>query len=166
MKSFTRVKKINGQEYLYEITPYYDKEKKKIRQKSKYLGKNVNGVPVKVRSVDQMPKKVLSHGEFVPLKKIAEDLELEEVLSGVLPGKEVWPILTLAMNFATRPRALTHIHGSSVKEFKLHNIAIFHTNYASSRFDPISRLTCCSLFDQANLTVLATEIAASLRFFS
>ena len=24
MKSFTRIKKINGQEYLYEITPYYD----------------------------------------------------------------------------------------------------------------------------------------------
>ncbi len=74
MKSFTRIKKINGQEYIYEITPYYDKEKKQIRQKSKYLGKNVNGVPVKVRSQDQVPKKVLSHGEFVPLKKIAEDL--------------------------------------------------------------------------------------------
>ncbi|MDF0594361.1 hypothetical protein P0O24_12330, partial [Methanotrichaceae archaeon M04Ac] len=43
------------------------------------------------------------------------------------------------------------LHGSSVKEFKLHNISIFHTNYALSRFDPISRLTCCSLFDQANL---------------
>ena len=109
MKSFTRIKKINGQEYIYEITPYYDKEKKQIRQKSKYLGKNVNGVPVKVRSQDQVPKKVLSHGEFVPLKKIAEDLELEKILSGVLPGKEVWPILTLAMNYATRPRALTHI---------------------------------------------------------
>jgi len=35
------------------------------------------------------------------------------------------------------PRVQTWIHGSSVKEFKLHNIAIFHTNYASSRFDPI-----------------------------
>ncbi|MDF0591782.1 IS1634 family transposase, partial [Methanotrichaceae archaeon Mx] len=93
MKSFTRIKKINGHEYLYEITPYYDKEKKKIRQKSKYLGKNVNGVAVKVRSVDQIPKKVLSHGEFVPLKQIAEDLEMEKVLSGVVPGKEVWPIL-------------------------------------------------------------------------
>ena len=50
MKSFTRIKNINGQEYIYEITPYYDKEKKQIRQKSKYLGKNVNGVPVKIRS--------------------------------------------------------------------------------------------------------------------
>ena len=109
MKSFVRVKKIHGQEYLYEITPYYDKEKKQIRQKSKYLGKNVNGVPVKVRSHDQAPKKVLSHGEFIPLLKITGDLELEQVLSGVLPSKEVWPVLTLAMNYVTRPRALTHI---------------------------------------------------------
>ena len=30
MKSFTRVMVINGQEYFYEITPYYDKEKKQI----------------------------------------------------------------------------------------------------------------------------------------
>ena len=96
MKSFTRIKKINGQEYLYEITPYYDKEKKQIRQKSKYLGKNVNGVPVKVRSQEQIPKKVLSHGEFVPLKQITEDLKLERILSGVLHDKEVWPVLTLA----------------------------------------------------------------------
>ena len=109
MKSFTRIKKINGQEYLYEITPYYDKEKKQIRQKSKYLGKNVNGVPVKMRSKDQIPKKVLSHGEFVPLKKIAENLDLEKILSSVLPGNEVWPVLTLAMNYAIRPKALTHI---------------------------------------------------------
>jgi hypothetical protein len=73
------------------------------------LGKNVNGVPVKVRAKDQIPKKVLSHGEFVPLKKITEDLKLEKILSDVLPGKEVLPILTLAMNYATHPRALTHI---------------------------------------------------------
>ena len=109
MKSFTRVKKINGQEYLYEITPYYDKEKRQIRQKSKYLGKNVNGVPIRVRSQDQIPKKVLSHGEFIPLLKIAKDLELEKILSEVLPNNEVWPVLTLAMNYVTHPRALTHI---------------------------------------------------------
>ena len=109
MKSFTRIKNISGLEYIYEITPYYDKEKKKIRQKSKYLGKNVNGVPVKVRSQEKIPKKVLSHGEFVPLKTITKDLKLDEILSGVLPSKEVWPVLTLAMNFALRPRALAHI---------------------------------------------------------
>ena len=69
----------NGQEYLYENTPYYDK-KKKIRQRSKYLGKNFEVVPIRVRSQEKVPKKVLSHGEFVPLKKIIEDLELEKTL--------------------------------------------------------------------------------------
>ena len=109
MKSFIRSKNIKGQEYLYEITPYYDKEKKQIRQKSKYLGKNVNGVPVKVRSCEKIPKKALSHGEFIPLKKIAEDLMLEKLLSDVLPSKDVRPTLALAINYATRPLALTHI---------------------------------------------------------
>ena len=109
MKSFNRIKNIKGTEYIYEITPFYDKEKKQIRQKSKYLGKNVNGVPVKVRSINKLPKKVLSHGEIVPLNKVAEDIKLETILSDVLPSKEVWPVLALAMNFAIRPRALNHI---------------------------------------------------------
>jgi hypothetical protein len=38
MKSFFRIKKIHGKEYKYEIMPYYDKETKKIRQKSMYIG--------------------------------------------------------------------------------------------------------------------------------
>jgi len=109
MKSFTRVKVINGQEYLYEITPYYDKEKKQIRQKSKYLGKNLNGVAVKVRFNDQVPKKVLSYGEFIPLRKISEDLNLEQILLETLPANDVWPVLSLAMNYVIRPRALNHI---------------------------------------------------------
>ena len=52
---------------------------------------------------------MLSHGEFIPLLKIAKDLELEKILSEVLPNNEVWPVLTLAMNYVTHPRALTHI---------------------------------------------------------
>jgi hypothetical protein len=37
----------NGIEYWYEETPYHDKEKKQIRNKLKYLGKNLNGQPTK-----------------------------------------------------------------------------------------------------------------------
>jgi transposase len=109
IKSFNRIKNIKGIEYINEITPFYDKEKKQIRQKSKYLGKNVNGVPVKVRSINKLQKKVLSHGEIVPLKMIAEDIKLETILSDVLPSKDVWPVLALAMNFVIHPRALSHI---------------------------------------------------------
>ena len=38
MKKYTRIKIINGREYAYEITPYYDPKTKNTRQKSKYLG--------------------------------------------------------------------------------------------------------------------------------
>ena len=51
MKSTLRIKKINGIEYWYEDIPYYDKEKKQIRHRSKYVGRNVNGKPVRVRDV-------------------------------------------------------------------------------------------------------------------
>ena len=49
MKSFRRTKIINGIEYVYEITPYYDAETKKVRQKSTYIGKNQDGTVRKVR---------------------------------------------------------------------------------------------------------------------
>ena len=58
------------------------------------------------------------------------------------------------------------VHGSSVKDFELHNLAVFHTGYALHRRDPISRRACCTLFDQASLIGLATEITATSRFLS
>ena len=48
MKPTRRIKVKNGIEYWYEETPYYDKEKKQIRHRSKYLGRNVDGQPVRM----------------------------------------------------------------------------------------------------------------------
>jgi transposase len=91
MKPFTRVKVIKGIEYLYEITPYYDPVQKKIRQKSKYLGKLVNDQPLKVRSQKKplisIPEKVLSYGEYLPLLKIVEELKLNLLLSRTFTEK-------------------------------------------------------------------------------
>ena len=79
MKPTRRIKKINGIEYWYEDIPDDDKEKKQIRHKSKYLGRNVNGAPVRVWdalnsnkdiSPVSKPSKAYNYGEFVPLKKI------------------------------------------------------------------------------------------------
>jgi hypothetical protein len=59
MKPTRRIKKKNGIEYWYEETPYYDKEKKQIRHRSKYLGRNVDGQPVRMRSALNMSKRRL-----------------------------------------------------------------------------------------------------------
>lgn len=108
MKPFTRVKVIKGQEYLYEVTPYRDKDNK-LRQKVKYLGKNVNGVAVRVRSQQLLPKRVLSYGEFLPLKQIIQDLQLEPYLAKLFTPTQTWSLLTMAMSQVIRPRALSHI---------------------------------------------------------
>lgn len=107
MRSFIRVKKINGIEYLYEITPYYDPKTKRIRHRSKYLGKNVGGKAVKVRV--KPPRMSYSYGEFLPLLDIIKDLKLAEILSQHLTEKEVKVILTLAQNRILQPLALYHI---------------------------------------------------------
>jgi transposase len=108
MKPFTRVKVIKGQEYVYEVTPYRDKDNK-LRQKVKYLGKNVNGVAVRVRSQQLLPKRVLSYGEFLPLKQIIQDLQLEPYLTKLFTPTQTWSLLTMAMSQVIRPRALSHI---------------------------------------------------------
>lgn len=107
MKPFNRVKEINGTEYLYEITPYYDHATKKIRQRSKYLGKNVDGKPVRIRS--RLPTRTYSYGEFIPLLHIIREFRIEEILSQYIPEKDVRAILTLAQNRVVRPVALYHL---------------------------------------------------------
>jgi transposase len=108
MKPFRRIKEIKGQEYIYEVTPYRDAEKK-VRQKTTYLGKNINGVPVKVRSQCQPPKRVLSYGEFIPLTNIVNQLQLDTLLKRLFPDTQTWSLLTMAMSQVIRPRALVHI---------------------------------------------------------
>ena len=78
MKSFNRIKVINGIEYWYEITPYKDPKTNKVKQRSRYLGKNIDGKPEKIRKVTF--RNVYSYGEFLPLEKILEDYDLSGFL--------------------------------------------------------------------------------------
>ena len=106
MKTTTRVKKINGHEYLYEITYYYDKETRRTRQKSKYLGKNVDGKPVRVREKAKSPEKVFTYGEFVPYLIAINTLSLQETLGAHLTEHETRICLTLAMAALICPDAI------------------------------------------------------------
>lgn len=108
MKPFIRTKVINGIEYLYEITPYYDPEQKKTRQKSKYLGKKIDNKPVRVR--DKKPKQSYTYGEFLPFVRIIEELKVEQILNRyVQDQKKTKALITLALNRLVQPLALQHI---------------------------------------------------------
>ncbi|MGC9193251.1 MAG: IS1634 family transposase, partial [Thermoplasmata archaeon] len=77
MKTFRRIKTINGKQYLYEITPYYDKKSKIIRHRSKYIGPVKNGNLVEKPS---LPKTTYEFGSLLPFFKIVDDLSLKEKL--------------------------------------------------------------------------------------
>ena len=120
MKPTRRIKVKNGIEYWYEETPYYDKEKKQIRHRSKYLGRNVDGQPVRMRSapdeVKEMTKKKTAvvkssfdYGPIVVLQSIMEELNLDRYLDDLLPSSEVSMVRALAFNRIIRQTAMKNI---------------------------------------------------------
>jgi len=115
MKPNVRIKRINGKEYWYEDTPYYDNEKKQIRYHSRYLGKNVNGVPLKVRTDvseterHSAPRTAHTYGHLIPLQAIIQDLHLDEYLKGTATEPDKHAILALALNRVVRPTAMHNI---------------------------------------------------------
>ncbi len=121
MQSTRRIKVKNGIEYWYEETPYYDKEKKQIRHRSKYLGRNVDGQPVRMRSAPEevkektKKKKTMAikssfdYGSIFVLQSIMDDLNLDRYLEGLLPPLEVSMVRALAFNRIIRPTAMKNV---------------------------------------------------------
>ena len=120
MKPTRRIKVKNGIEYWYEETPYYDKEKKQIRHRSKYLGRNVDGQPVRMRSApseikEKTKKKTaevkssFDYGSILVLQSIMEELNLDRYLENLLPSTEASMIRALAFNRIIRPTAMKNV---------------------------------------------------------
>ena len=120
MQSTRRIKVKNGIEYWYEETPYYDKVKKQIRHKSKYLGRNVDGQPVRMRSApDEVKEKTkkktveikssFDHGSIFVLQSIMKELNLDRYLDALLPPSEVSMVRALAFNRIIRPTAMKNV---------------------------------------------------------
>ena len=107
MKSFTRIKEIHGHKYAYEITPYYDKESKHIRQHSKYLGKYEDG---KIKRVGYtLLVSAYDYGELVPFLKIEEDLKVNEILQTLLPEDVAHTVIALAINRIVSPVSMDNL---------------------------------------------------------
>ena len=120
MQPTRRIKVKNGIEYWYEETPYYDKEKKQIRHKSKYLGRNVDGQPVRMRAApDEIKEKTkkksaaiqssFDYGSIFLLQSIMEELNLDRYLGKLLPSSEASMVRALAFNRIIRPTAMKNV---------------------------------------------------------
>jgi len=82
--SFIRHKLINKTKYAYEITAYWDKELKKFRQKSKYLGKVDEKGNISNKKANKQEKLQLDFGNGYLLQQFISNLETSKVFSGSL----------------------------------------------------------------------------------
>jgi transposase len=123
MEPIQRIKKIKGIEYWYGETPYYDPVSKQTRYKnSTYLGRNIDGKPVRMRSAPaevtakvRKEKKTVTirssydYGSVLILKHIMQELKLDQYLHGLLNDTEVAMVTALAFNRVLRPLAMQHV---------------------------------------------------------
>ncbi|MHB8397215.1 MAG: IS1634 family transposase [Thermoplasmataceae archaeon] len=108
MNSYTRKKIINGREYFYEMTPYWDKEKKKIRYHSRYLGvQKENGIE-KIRT--HLPRNIFTYGPLIPVLRIIRDLGIENILDSFFGKEDRNAILVLAAARAIRSLPVDLVH--------------------------------------------------------
>ncbi|MHC1687842.1 MAG: IS1634 family transposase [Methanothrix sp.] len=96
------------------------RRKKQIRHKSKYLGRNVDGQPVRMRSApDEVKEKTkkktaivkssFDYGSIFVLQSIMEELNLDRYLEDLLPSSEVSMVRALAFNRIIRPTAMKNV---------------------------------------------------------
>jgi hypothetical protein len=94
--SFTIEQKIGHYTYLYEVESYWDPEKKKPRQRRKYLGKKdpESGQVIRPRT-QARPRLCKDYGHGYLLQTIADQLGLTTILKQIFP-KDYQILLALA----------------------------------------------------------------------
>jgi len=95
--SFIVEQTIKNQIYVYEVTSYWDKEKKQSRQKRIILGKKdpITGKVIPSKSSTSL-RTVLDYGNYYFLKTISDEINLTDILQKAFP--EIWrEIIILAM---------------------------------------------------------------------
>lgn len=95
MKPFLRTYDRHGSQYVYEVTPYRDPGSGKVRQKSKYLGKKVDGKVEKARL--NLPKRSYDYGDVLLAYHAVRDLHLDEELGNMLPTEKARCVQALAL---------------------------------------------------------------------
>ena len=112
---FIRYKKIGNMEYAYEVTSYWDKEKKAPRQRSRYLGQVVDkekGIIVKPGRVrTEQEKMILDFGDSYFLMKFMEK-EMTDIYNYLKKTGALSSVLYRILNKSAMRRAKTWQDGN------------------------------------------------------
>lgn len=149
MKPFVRTKVIKGKEYLYEVTPYFDQDTGKWRQKTRYLGKNVDGEPVK-KDRGGKAGQIYDFGEYLPAYWAVKEYHILESLLSICSPDEAASVVLLAVNrllFPCPPKNLnTWLEGTYLS--KLIPNADFEEEALMPMLQKISDRPVAELFSQ------------------
>lgn len=99
------IKRVNGQDYLYDVAMVWDSEHRKRHKVSRYIGKMVDGKPVRVRNIVSV-KGIYEIGHLELLWKIMPDLI--GTLRKEFPD-DYMRMLTLAFNRVIYPMPLKSV---------------------------------------------------------
>lgn len=105
--SFIRYKTKGDKTYAYEITSFYDKEKKSPRQKSKYLGV-VNEGKIERKRANSSPHMTFDYGNVAVVLKIAEELKLKQTLVEIYGEHTANIMIALAANKLIQDTSLSN----------------------------------------------------------
>ena len=100
------IKKIGGHSYAYKVTTVWDKERKKRRKVSKYLGKWVDGKIAKV--AERHPRGVYELGNVALLWTAVKESGLDRLLEKFFP-EDRDEILLLSLNRVANPQPLKSV---------------------------------------------------------
>jgi transposase len=90
------------------MTPYWDKEKKKIRYHSKYLGvQKENGIE-KIRT--HLPRNIFVYGPFISVLRIIKEMGIEGILDSFFKKEDRNVILALTAARAIRSLSVDLVH--------------------------------------------------------
>jgi len=133
-----RYKKRGNKFYVYEIHQYWDKELKKPRQKTKYLGvSNTDGgdytKPGRGASTQKLEKEILDCGDSLAIAETAKSIGLDELIKNSFDDLD--SIMNLLIFQIVEGSALQHC-----KEWSSGNIASYLFNGAKTSSQDISRL--------------------------
>jgi transposase len=94
--SYIVEKKSGKSVYLYEVTSYWDPEKKQARQTRRYLGKKDPSTGEAHRPRNHMPRQARDYGNIYLLQEIARQMGVSSILQTVF-GEDAAPLLALAL---------------------------------------------------------------------
>jgi transposase len=157
--SYIVEQKIKGNVYLYEVTSYWDKEKKQARQKRKYLGRKDSDKKNKTAKKKEIIQK--NYGNIFFLQKIAQDLGLESILKETFP-EDFNDILSLSF-FSICNNSAMYTYHQWLDEHKLQNSKKLHSSDISKLCQAIG-LNQKSMYDFFDKWTTKCNIKESIYF--